>query len=99
MNELDFSNFSSFRELDVQYAQSKGWAFKQFKSIAASLIEGQDYLWFHQQEHAELIAALRSSGRIYASTVNLVLLSPSGISKFNQLVGAEPGKSADKPAI
>lgn len=84
MNAVDLSNFTSFRELDVQYAKDKGWAFKRFKRLNSELIEDEDYVWFHQLDDAELINQLREAGRIYASTANLVMLSQSGLSKFQQ---------------
>lgn len=55
MNADELSHFTSFLELDVQHQQSKGWAFKQFKRLSGQLQEGQDFLWFHQQEDAALI--------------------------------------------
>ncbi|MDD9892849.1 MAG: hypothetical protein OXT49_04995 [Gammaproteobacteria bacterium] len=84
MNAVDLSNFTSFRELDVQYAQDKGWAFKRFKHLNTELVEGEDYVWFHQLDDAKLINQLREAGRIYASTANLVMLSPSGTTKITQ---------------
>lgn len=77
----DFSDFSSFREVDESQQQTKGWAFKRFKALESSLLEGDDYIWLEQQTHAMEIEALRQAGRIYQSTVNLVLLSPNGKSK------------------
>lgn len=90
MNTLDFSNFSSFQELDVQYGQTKGWAFKRFKQLESSLIEGEDFVCLRHQEQPEAINDLRASGRIYASTVNLVMLSPSGVAKFKHAVTDSP---------
>lgn len=81
-NFRDFSNFTSFRELDERQQQTKGWAFKQFKNNADKLVEGEDYIWLDHQTHAAEINALRAAGRIYQSTVNLVLLSPNGVSKL-----------------
>jgi hypothetical protein len=84
MNSDELSHFTSFLELDVRHQQSKGWAFKHFKSLTAELQEGRDFLWFHQLDDADLITTLRQQGRIYASTANLVMLSPSGVKKFEQ---------------
>lgn len=84
MNAQDLSHFTSFLELDVRHQQHKGWAFKRFKSLATELQEGHDFLWFHQLDDANVITTLREQGRIYASTANLVMLSPSGLEKFEQ---------------
>lgn len=84
MNQSNFgdvSNFSSFREVDESQQQTKGWAFKRFKALEDSLLEGDDYIWLEHQTHAAEIEALRAAGRIYQSTVNLVLLSPRGKTK------------------
>lgn len=84
MNAEDLSHFTSFLELDVRHQQHKGWAFKRFKSLTSELQEGGDFLWFHQLDDADLIGALREQGRIYASTANLVMLSASGVEKFER---------------
>jgi len=81
MDLMDFSNFTSFRELDALQQQTKGWAFKRFKQLADQLVEGEDFVWLDHQQHAELITTLRAEGRIYNSTVNLVMLSKSGVTK------------------
>lgn len=84
MPNFDCRHFTSFRELDVLYQQDKGWAFKRFKGLHKTLIEGEDFVWFHQLNDAETINALREQGRIYVSTANLVMLSASGVSKITQ---------------
>lgn len=84
MQSKNFANFSSFLELDVKHQQPKGWAFKRFKSLLNDLEEQSDFLYLAHDSHAATIAELRQQGRIYQSTQNLVLLSASGVAKFEQ---------------
>ena len=72
----------SFRQLDSLNGLAKGSVFKLFKARQARLQEGLDYFYLPAVEHAELIAELKSSGQIYATTVNLVLLTRSGYARL-----------------
>lgn len=84
MNAVNLSNCTSFRELDVQYQQLKGWAFKRFKALKNELEEGRDFFWFHQLKDADVIHSLREANRIYPSTANLVMLTSRGVGKLTQ---------------
>lgn len=72
----------SFRQLDSLNGLAKGSVFKLFKARQARLQEGLDYFYLPAAEHAELISELKSSGQIYATTVNLVLLTRSGYARL-----------------
>jgi len=75
----------SFRQLDQLNEFPKGTAFRLFKAGRQALIEGQDYFHLPEAAHADLIETLRARGQIYASTVNLVLLTQAGYSRLRRL--------------
>lgn len=70
-------HWRSFRELDEACGQPKGSAFRSFKQIESQLQESHDYLLLNANQQREIIEKLRLQQRIYASSVNVVLLSPS----------------------
>ena len=78
----------TFRELDVRNNWAKGTAFRRFKAALPALVEGQDFIRLAADEDSVKVEALRSSGRIYASTVHAVLLGPRACTLIE----------ADKPA-
>jgi len=81
----------TFREIDNLHGVAKGTAFRAFKRLGAQLVEGRDYQYWHAATHGADIEALRRTGRIYASTVNAVLLTPAGYARLQQaLTGAAP---------
>lgn len=68
-------DWKSFRELDEAWGARKGTAFLAFKRALPSLREGIDFVYLsHDQQHDE-IARLRAAERIYASSVNVVLIA------------------------
>ena len=66
----------TFRELDLRNSWTKGVAFRRFKAALPVLVEGKDFQRFDANTDRAQIEDLRNSGRIYASTVHAVLLSP-----------------------
>ena len=71
----DTRDWLSLRELDEAAGTTKGTAFRCFKRHADTLNEGTDYCVLRPEDHTDAIAAMRSAGRLYASSVNIVLLS------------------------
>jgi len=65
----------TFRDIDRALDLAKGRAFRAFKVIRQSLREGSDFVLLHHRDDAALIRELRRQGRIYAASVNAVLLS------------------------
>ena len=65
----------TFRELDDRNRWVKGTAFKRFKAVHRSLVEGVDFRHLDARQDGEEIEALRRTQRVYASTVNAVLIS------------------------
>ncbi len=70
-------SFMTFRELDHAHGCSKGAAFRAFKALGESLIEGQDFHCCDRRIDGEAFDLLEASGRLYRGTVNGVLLAPS----------------------
>ncbi|SHH07360.1 hypothetical protein SAMN04488068_2423 [Hydrocarboniphaga daqingensis] len=66
----------TLRELDQAECCAKGSAFRAFKRIETQWTQGRDYQVLHHDDDRAAIARWREAGRIYASTVNLLLLSP-----------------------
>lgn len=65
---------ASFKELDRACGVVKGSAFRAFKALAEQLTEGVDFHCYDARLAAEMHAELMQAGRIYAGTVNAVLL-------------------------
>ncbi len=74
----------SFKEIDARHGCTKGTAFRAFKRVRAELEEGSDFHYLDAATHAARIAELKRRGRIYASTVNAVLLSASGYARLKR---------------
>jgi hypothetical protein len=63
----------TLRELDERLGRPKGTAFRAFKR--AGLVEGRDFRVLTPGADAAAIAQLRAAGRIYAVSVNVILLT------------------------
>ena len=74
----------SFKEIDTLHQRPKGTAFRAFKRLSGRLCEGEHYCYLDAQIHSVEIAALRQAGRLYASTVNAVLLTEAGYQRIRQ---------------
>lgn len=72
----------SFRELDEQWNAQKGTAFLAFKRALPTLREDIDFIYLSHEQHAEQIEHLRSAQRIYANSINVVLLAPEAITRL-----------------
>ncbi len=75
----------SLRQLDELNHVPKGTTFRRFKACRADLVEGQDFFRLDAGEHSPLLDSLREEGRIYPSSVHVVLLTESG---YQRLMGA-----------
>tara|TARA_Y100000758_G_scaffold43364_1_gene28054 strand:+ start:3672 stop:3980 length:309 start_codon:yes stop_codon:yes gene_type:complete len=81
----------SLRQLDVLNAAPKGTTFKAFRRCESQLREGVDYFYLPADEHAELIARLKAAQQVYATTVNLLLLTRVGYARLQQLLADVAG--------
>jgi len=83
--------FWTFKDIDTHHGCGKGTAFRAFKGLLAELREGEDFHYLGADDHGAQIQRLRAAGRLYASTVNAVLLTPAG---YRRLAGRLPSPPA-----
>lgn len=83
-NAATLQALRSFRELDQQWKAPKGTAFRAFKRALPTLTEGRDFIHLSPMHDADSIASLRAAGRIYSSSVSVVLLTASGVITLNR---------------
>lgn len=76
------AGLTSLRELDSVWAARKGTAFRAFKRALPGLVEGRDFIYLNVHSEQSEIERLRVSQRIYASSVNVVMLTASGVHKL-----------------
>ncbi len=74
----------SFRQIDQLNQLPKGSGFRLFKAGRQALVEGADYFYLPASTHSKLIETLKTTGQIYATTVNLVLFTRAGYDKLRQ---------------
>lgn len=79
----------SFRQIDQLNGLSKGASFRLFKTHRQHLEEGIDYFYLPEQTHRAFLDELKVSGRIYVSTVHLVLLTRQGYQRLQSLAARE----------
>ncbi len=72
-----YPDWVSLREIDGRAGAVKGTAFRAFKRLAPTLVDGRDYRLLDAEGHGADIAVLKAAGRIYDSSVNVLLLSPA----------------------
>lgn len=71
----------SLREIDNAAGAAKGAAFRAFKVLEGTFDEGRDYAVLHADRDREAISQLRVRERIYASSINVLLLSPDAAAR------------------
>ncbi|MEE4380180.1 MAG: hypothetical protein V2J55_22050 [Candidatus Competibacteraceae bacterium] len=74
----------SFKEIDTLHQRPKGTAFRAFKRLIEQLREGEHYHYLAADSHRAEIEALRQQGRIYPSTINVVLMTEVGYQLLKQ---------------
>jgi hypothetical protein len=87
----DYPDWVGLREIDLRAGTGKGAAFRAFKALAPNLIEGTDYRVLDPCKDREVIDALRYAGRIYLSSVRVVLLAPAAAMRLTEVLGSAPG--------
>ena len=73
----DGSGWRTLREIDEAHGAVKGTAFLAFKRIEHGLTEGRDYRVLLAPADVPRIEQPRTAGRIYLSSRNVLMLSPS----------------------
>ncbi|SFF33750.1 hypothetical protein SAMN04488120_102264 [Fontimonas thermophila] len=66
----------TLRELDQAAHAPKGSAFRAFKHLAERFEEDRDYVVLHHERDRARIEALRARQRIYAGSLNVIVLAP-----------------------
>jgi hypothetical protein len=84
MSSSDSPRLWTFKEIDALHQRPKGTAFRVFKRLEGCLREGEHYHYLDAQSHGAEIAQLRQGGRIYAASVNVVLLTEAGYRLLKQ---------------
>ena len=71
----------TLREIDVLLDRSKGSAFRAFKRQRESLRENIDFTVLPARTAKTEIERLRAQGRIYRSSINVIVLAQSGFER------------------
>ena len=71
----------TLREIDERLGFPKGSAFRAFKRQRHSLRENVDFTVLPARTAKAEIERLRAEGRIYRSTINVVILAESGFER------------------
>ena len=89
----------TLREIDERLGLRKGSAFRAFKRQRRSLSENVDFTVLPARTANTEIERLRAEGRIYRSSINVVILAESGFERVRaELDGdgsADGARSAD----
>ncbi len=72
---MDYRDWHTFRDIDQHMGLPKGSAFRCFKHLRDALDQDRDFLLLEALDHSQTIAQLRLDERIYAASINVVLLS------------------------
>lgn len=80
----DYLHWRSLRELDQAAGTAKGQAFRAFKRTEPTLQEGRDFHVLNAETHRADIDTLRAQGRIYTTSIHLVMVSPQTASVLLQ---------------
>ena len=78
----DYPATTTLAELDRISGLPKGSAFHAFKRLEGKLLEGKDFALLNAANDAVSIKKLKAEGRVYASSVNVVLLGPDASQKI-----------------
>jgi len=70
-----YPDWLSMKEIDQSMALRKGTSFRLFKQLLPQLVQGRDYIVLDANADAAAISGLKRAGRIYSSSVQVVLLS------------------------
>ncbi len=91
----DYHNWLTLQDLDRATGLPKGSAFRCFKRLIPSLVEGTDFIVLDHQRNAMLAASLHASGRIYRSSIHPVLLAPASAARVRQQLEtiSDPGSN------
>jgi hypothetical protein len=88
MTGADTRQWQTLRELDELEGRVKGSAFRCFKALSRGWTEGCEFRVLEATRDAGQIGRLKRENRIYAGTVNAILLSPEAARAIRSALGA-----------
>ena len=71
----------TLREIDIRLGRPKGSAFRAFKRRREALRENVDFTLLPAHAARAEIERLRAAGRIYRSSINVIILTESGFER------------------
>ena len=77
----------TLREVDLRFGLPKGSAFRAFKRQRAMLREHIDFIVLSARTDNAEIERLRAAGRIYRSSVNVIVLAETGFERVRAELG------------
>jgi len=84
------ARLKTFKQIDELHHCAKGSAFRIFKQFSArsneSWTEGEHFYCIDSRTQPALFAQMQRSGRLYASTVNAVLITDEGYQAIAQIL-------------
>lgn len=72
-------HLKTFKQIDEMLGRPKGAAFRAFKRMQCSFIEGEHFYCVDARVDADAVSELRQAGKIYTSTVNAVFITETGL--------------------
>ena len=79
----------TFKRLDLAHGMTKGSAFRAFKRALPALVEGVDFQCLDATCDASQIEELRHRGWVYATSLNVVVLSCAGRMAVEQILKSQ----------
>ncbi len=74
----------SLRQIDQWNGVPKGTAFRLFKARKEQMVEGHDFFHIREGANPALTEGLRADGRIYPTTVHVLLLTGSAYARMRE---------------
>jgi hypothetical protein len=86
------SELTTFREFDERHGVPKGTAFRLFKRLAPGLREGRDFWCCDGRTDPAAFARVAREHRLYAGTINAVLLGEAACRAMADALAAAGGR-------
>ena len=87
---INDTSLKTFRQIDEMHHCVKGSAFRIFKQLSTQQpgqwVEGTHFYCIDSRTQPELFAQVQRSGRLYASTVNAVLVTEAAYQVIAQIL-------------
>ena len=84
----NIDQYYTFKEIDLSLQRDKGTAFRAFKALRNALEADGCFLYLAETEHADTLANLRATNRMYVSSVNGVLFNEMGRQRIRNFIEA-----------